>query len=383
MTVVVSSETDNETGVVAISSITLTDIFDSTPVQAFIQSDKQLTQTYNPADNTYDPDYTKSNLQLSLKVLRAGTTTFLNEGLTDVTWTYNIGNKSGIINSNNPADDMYTSGDKNVNLNITKNFSGIIGDIQINALVTYVDPATTSVSTINTNIKLSVLTLSKSSIIINGFSDTGMIFINHNPDKVRLHGDLYINGELTSIKRKNAWFRQDTSVTSVNNPLYDARVGMGWAKVDFNHTGTDLVDNFDIETQSQAQLSVFEEDVINVETYQLLVTPTETDHKGSTQKSFFTVYMYDSPIVVNIESADGLVYKNDKGSKALVARVYNSGGELDKNGTQYTYKWYSYREDGTLNTNFGGAGVSYKQGKSITVDHSEVGNSTSIVIEIE
>lgn len=58
-------------------------------------------------------------------------------------------------------------------------------------------------------------------------------------------------------------------------------------------------------------------------------------------------------------------------------------GEVDTDGTVYIYKWYSYEEDGTLNNNFGGNGVSYKTGKSITMGSGDFGELTQLVVEIQ
>lgn len=370
-----------DTSVVATSAITLTDLYDVRPIAAYIKANNTLGQVYNPANKTYNPDFSTSPLTLTAVVLDPVTHQESKNGVISVTWSYQIDDKFGQVVNTDPSKGWYLSGDNTQNLTLNSNFSLDESGATITAIVSYKDREkdTTATSTITAKIDFSNLV--KSNIIINMYSPSGYNIVNGLPSKVSLSGDLYLNGTLdTSTKRKNDWFRQDTSVISKDNPLYDERAGLGWAKILSSTSNVKPNTDFGVDTTVNAILLVSPDDVINVESYKLLVTPTEGEHIGNYQTGFFTVYNFDSAFTISIQSPEGTIFKNGSGNKHLKATVYNAVGEVDSEGTKYNYYWYLYK-GGELDPTFGGSGK--KIGKTIVVNSSEIDDNSVLEVEID
>lgn len=370
-----------DTGVVATSSIFISDIYDVRPVSAFIKANMVLSQLYNPADKTYKPDYKSDNLVLTAVVLDPVTHKENPAGLSSVVWSYQYTNSFGTITTTDNTKDWYISGNKGEVLNVSDNF-GIESDgATFTALVSYTDSDKNTTANSSISVKVDLRNLVKTSIILNTYSSTGYNIVNSRPSSIVVNGDLYINGTInTTMKRTNDWFRQDTSVISTDNPLYDSRVGLGWAKILDSYTSATPNTKFGIETSSNASMSISANDVINVESYRVIVTATEGEHKGSPQLGFYTAYNFDSAFVSSIETPDGSVFKNGTGNKHLRGVIYNTVGEVDPNGTLYNYNWYVYKSNGTLDTTFGGSGK--KTGKTIIIDSSEIDDNSQLTLEI-
>lgn len=372
---------DIDTGVIATSSIQLSDLYDVRPLSTFIRGNQPFYQLYNSADSSYNPDYTKNKLALTVVSLDPITHQESTSMITSVIWSYQYNDGFGTVTTTDTTKDWYISGDKGEILNIGKNFDSTSSGASFTALVSYTDTSKNTTATSSITVKVDLRNLVKSSILVNTYAPSGFNIVNSQPGQLLLSGDLYINGILnSSILRQNAWFRQDTSVTSVDNPLYDSRAGLGWAKVEKSNSSAVPNTEFNEKVTSNAQLNIFPQDIINVESYKLIVTPAEGEHEGSIQQGFYTTYNFDSAFTVTIQSPEGTVFKNGNGSKHLKAVIYNAVGEIDSTGTLYNYFWYLYKQ-GVLDTTFGGSGK--KIGKTILVDSSEIDDNSSLVVEID
>ena len=372
---------DIDTGVVATSSITLSDIYDVVPVSAYVKSNQTLSQLYNPADNSYQPDYTATPLTMTVVAIDPVTHSESSDGITTVVWSYQYDDQFGTVTTTDTTKGWYISGDKGEVLNIKENFASTSTGAVFNALVSYKNTTLNTTSTANISTSVSLRNLVKSSIILNTYSSTGYNIVNSQPSKVILNGDLYINGVIdTATSRTNDWFRQDTSVTSTDNPLYDSRVGLGWAKILSDYTNATPNSDFDAVVKTNSTLSVVAADIINVESYRLITTATEGEHANSPQQGYYTAYNFDSAFVASIQTPDGTVFKNGTGSKHLKGTIYNTVGEVDPDGTMYAYKWYVYKSDGSLDTTFGGTGS--KSGKTILIDSSEIDDNSQLTLEV-
>lgn len=370
-----------DTGVVATSSIFISDIYDVRPVSAFIKANMVLSQLYNPADKTYKPDYKSNNLVLTAVVLDPVTHKENPDGLSSVVWSYQYIDSFGTITTTDNTKDWYVSGTKGEVLNISDNFGTDSDGATFTALVSYTDSDKNTTANSSISVKVDLRNLVKTSIILNTYSSTGYNIVNSHPSSIVVNGDLYINGVMdTTTSRVNDWFRQDTSVVSTTNPLYDSRVGLGWAKILKDYTGAKPNTDFGTSSTSNASMSILAEDIINVESYRVIVTPSEGEHINSPQSGFYTTYNFDSALVSSIETPDGSVFKNGSGSKHLKGVIYNTVGEVDPNGTIYNYNWYVYKSDGTLDTTFGGSGK--KTGKTIIIDSSEIDDNSQLTLEI-
>lgn len=372
---------DEDTGVVATSSIFLSDIYDVRPISAYVKSNKELSQLYNPSTGSFSPDYKSSPLTLTATVLDPVTHQENSSDMTSVTWSYQYKGGFGTVTTTDTKSSWYVSGSKGEVLNIADNFDSTTEGATFTALVSYTDTSKNTTATSSISVRVDLHNLVKTSIILNTYSPTGYNIVNSQPTSISFNGDLYINGTIdTTTSRTNDWFRQDTSVTDTSNPLYDSRVGLGWAKITSTYTSATPNSNFGDVVKTNAVLTVKAEDIINVESYRLITTPSEGEHISSPQSGFFTGYNFDSSLVSSIQTPDGTIFKNGSGSKHLKGVLYNTVGEVDPNGTIYNYNWYVYKKDGTLDTSFGGSGK--KTGKTITVDSSEIDDNSQLTLEV-
>lgn len=90
-----------------------------------------------------------------------------------------------------------------------------------------------------------------------------------------------------------------------------------------------------------------------------------------------------SSVTCVIESTAGNIFKNGVGSTELTCRVYKSGSEIDTSGFDYIYKWSQRDQNGVLNPNFGGSGIQYKIGKTISVAATDINVKAQYICEIE
>lgn len=381
-----NSTLDNpSTVVVAVGSISITDIFDATPIQSFIMPttvSAQSSQVYDKVKNTYNPDYQSSPFVGKLTLIKAGTNIDISSGMDTVSWYVELDKVTLPINDPSVSGMFSISGSSNEVVSLVKNLTD--PQITLKAYTNYIDSEKQTVTPVYATYIVKKQDLNKTALVVNDYTPNGFIFMNNNPSNITLNSEVFLDGTKDNTKKRSySWFRQDTSITSTTDSRYDSRMGLGWAKVILSDTTAKPNSEFNSEVTSDAMLTVLQDDVINFETYVLITVPKEGDQSGNSHRSFFTVYTYDANTVINIDCPTGFVYKNGSGNKTIRARVYTSIGETDTDGTTYIYKWYSYEEDGTLNTNFGGNGVSYKTGKTITLGSGEFGDLTQLVVEIE
>ena len=370
-----------DTGVVATSSIQIVDIFDAPIINTFVKSNNSLGQLYNPADKTYRPDFRTTPLVLTATALDPVTHQETIANISKVTWSYQYNDQAGVISSTDNNQDWYVSGTKGEVLNIKANFLPDSLGATFTALISYTDPAKNTTSTNSVQTTITMRNLVKSSIILNTYSPSGYNIVNGLPSAVNFTGDLYTNGTLDTVThRSNDWFRQDTSVTSTSNPNYDSRAGLGWAKITTAYTQATVNSEFGASVLTSAGIVVSPDDVINVESYKLITTPQEGEHNGSPQQGFFTAYNFDSALTIAIQSLEGTIFKNGTGNKNMKAILYNTVGEVDKDGTKYAYYWYLYKA-GVLDPTFGGTGK--KTGKSILVSSNEIDDNSTLIVEVE
>ena len=81
-------------------------------------------------------------------------------------------------------------------------------------------------------------------------------------------------------------------------------------------------------------------------------------------------------VLVSIISSAGNVFKNGEGSTELTAKTFLSGNEVDEDGTKYEYRWHKFDKNGDYDAGF------YKEGKTITVNASDIDEKASFRVEI-
>jgi hypothetical protein len=91
-------------------------------------------------------------------------------------------------------------------------------------------------------------------------------------------------------------------------------------------------------------------------------------YRGTTYKDTVTIDDVTDPITIIINGAR--LFKNGQGTNTYTAQLFQSGTEIDSAGTAYTYTWYVYNSDGSIDSAFGGSGS--KTGKTITLASSDI-----------
>jgi hypothetical protein len=161
------------------------------------------------------------------------------------------------------------------------------------------------------------------------------------------------------------WYIQDPTATTASGG--DADGGDGWRLL--NATYNAGTTGYATET-----LTIPASAIANVESFKCVAT-----YGSKKYTDVCTVTDVTDPIVVTIIGIN--TFKNGTGTTTLKAVLYRNGVEIDSAGTEYTYTWSLYNQDGTKNnTALGGDGVA--TGKTIIVDSADVNVRANIICEV-
>lgn len=348
---------------------TIIDYNDALTLTGFIGSNNPKTQVYNPDNAMYSPSWATTNLVLTPSLYKLGTISDIitDSAVTSVLWySVSAGTETLIAADSNHV----YSGTKSHILTIKTNELAGISAKDYVCKVTYRD-ATTLLDLIH---KMSI----SFSRVINGggiadavaYCPDGNIFKNGAVASLKAQCDLWRGSVIDSTLVTYQWYMQDASV------VVDQGGGIGWKKL------TDLANNYTGCTSNT--ITLFNAAVINYTVLKCQIKDTDSASNTYNQYFYDTVSIVDQSdtLQVSITSTGGDVFKNGVGSTTLTAKVYRAGAELDVAGTTYTYKWYNYDKNGTLNPNFGGAGVSFKTGKTLAVGDTDVNVKGTFIVEI-
>lgn len=370
--------------ITATGQITITNLYDATPLNAYISANQATTQTYDTTAQTYSPSYATTPLVLTFNVVKAGTTTSVVTNLNSVTWNFIQGATTTPITTTTNTATQYLSGSNNSVFNNKVNISSTTNNARFTATANYTDPVTGLVSPVSAQIDINVVQLALSPLMINTYAPNGDTFQDTALTSLTVNADLYKGGSISAAAKSFKWFRQDSSVSATTSTGYDAAGGIGWAKVaaTTGTTGAVASTGFGTSTVAQGVLTVFANDVVTTETYKVVATDLTGGTNGQSQTGFITIKSYTSPITISVESTAGDVFKNGTGSTTLNARVFQGGQEVDAAGTAYLYNWSKYDSAGALVTNFGGASVQYKTGKTLAVSNADITAKATFKIEL-
>jgi hypothetical protein len=157
------------------------------------------------------------------------------------------------------------------------------------------------------------------------------------------------------------WYIQDPTATTSSGG--DADGGNGWRLL----TSTW---NAGVTGYTTATITIPASAIAGVESFKCVVT-----YDGNKYKDVCTVIDVTDPIVVSIIGLN--TFKNGQGESSYTAKLYRNGMEIDTSGTEFTYKWYLYKENGQLDTEFG-----TKTGKTITVKAEDFYIRANLVCEV-
>src|SRR5690606_3515135 len=128
--------------------------------------------------------------------------------------------------------------------------------------------------------------------------------------------------------------------------------------------------NAGITGYTTATITIPASAIAGVESFKCVAT-----YEGKKYQDVCTVVDVSDPVVVTIVGLN--TFKNGQGEPTYTAKIYRDGVEIDASGTEYIYKWYLYKSDGQLDTNFG-----TKTGKTITVRAEDFYIRANLICEV-
>lgn len=367
--------------IISTGQITIIDLYDAVPLNAWIGASLTTTQTYNNTTEAYSPNYASSPQVLTLNLTKAGNTASLIGGaVKNVKWYKTIGGTKTEVTSVDEEDAEHKGGTANSVLTTKTNVPTSDNAILWSVEGTYTDPNTKLPVSFQATINLTLVQLAKASIIASTYTPNGDFFRNGTPASLKINADLYKDGNLSSGSKKFKWFFADTSVIASE----DSDAGVGWKKITATTGTTGAVANsgFDVAVTTQSVLTVYPDHVINAQTYLVVITDNSGGTSGQKTKQYVTLKDMDDPIMTVIDPSDGNILKNGTGSTTLVARLFRNGEEIDVAGTGYVYKWSKW-VDNAVDPNFGGEKNAYKTGKELPVGNADVTGKANFKVEVE
>lgn len=355
---------------IATGQFTIIDYNDALTLTGFISSNNPKTQVYNPDNGAYSPDWTSTNLVLTPSLYKLGTTSDIltSTEVQSVQW-YSVSSGTETLISAD-ANHVY-SGTKSHILTIKINELAGISAKDYVCKITFRD-ATTNLDLIH---KIGI----SFNRVVNGggiadavaWCPDGNIFKNGSVATIKAHCDLWRGSVVDSTSVTYQWYKQDSSVVS------DQGGGIGWKKLD----GTT---NYGITGYTSNEIVIPNSAVTNYAVFKCQIK--DTDAASNTYNQYFydtlTIVDQSDAVQISISSTGGDVFKNGVGSTTLSAKVFRAGTELDSGGSTYTYKWYKYDKDGALDANFGGTGINFKSGKTLSVGDTDVNVKATFSVEI-
>ncbi len=352
---------------IATGQISIIDYNDALTLTGFIGSNHPKTQMFNPDNGSYTPNWASTNLVLTPSLYKLGTTTDIitTAEVLSVKW-FEAGSSTAITSAGNYA----LSGTKSHILTIKANVLAALPGKDWICEVTFKDP-TTGLSLVH---KIGI----SFSRVVNGggiadaiaWAVNGNVFKNSSITSLKAQCDLWRGSVIDATNVTYQWYQQDTSV------LTDQGGGIGWKKLtEVTNMTTGVTSN---------TLTVFAGAVSSFATFKCIIK--DTDSASNTYNNTFidTISFIDNsdPIQLSILSTGGDVFKNGIGSTVLTAKLFQAGEEIDSAGTKYTYKWFKYNKDGTLDANFGGSGINNKVGKIQNVGSADVDTKATFHCEV-
>ena len=350
---------------IATGQITLIDYNDALTLTGFISSNVVKTQTYNPDNGKFTPDWSTTPFcVLTPSLYKLGTTSDIitDAAVTSVNWYEIIDGVETLITATSTR---VFSGSKNQVLTLKTNELSNISAKDYICIITYLDPSTSL--SLQTKISISFAKINNGS----GVTIAVAVCPNGNVFKNTLTGTLTADCDLLRGSIKDTtnvtyqWYMQDSSVTT------DQGAGIGWKKL------TNISDMY-IGVLTR-ELTIYANAINDIGVFKCLITDTDSTSTTYNQVFFDTVAIIDNtdPIQVQIQSTGGSVFKNGTGNSTLTARLYQAGTEIDSvTPYKYTYTWKKYLSDGTLDTTFS------KTGKSISVTGDDINVKSTFQVEI-
>lgn len=362
--------------VVSTGQVTIIDYNDAISLTGYIGANQPLVQVYNPDNGSYTPNYTASPYMVltpSLFIMGSAADIITSTQIKSIKWFDAAAPTTELTNAGSYGLAAFTSG-QNRPLTIKGNvLSGSTNAKTYVVEIVYTDATTGLDLTYKNSVTISRIT--NGSGIVNAIITAldGNVFKTGITGNLKARAELWRGSTVDTTSVTYQWYKQDSTVST------DQGGGVGWRKLDTNNTGGGT-------TGWTAQdLVIPAAAVTNLSVFKCIIKDTDATSPSYNQSFMATQAFIDQTdaIQMTVVSSGGDVFKNGNGSSTLTAKLYQAQAEIDTAGTGYTYKWYKYDANGTLVSNFGGTGIAFKTGKSITVGGADVDIKATFVCEIE
>jgi len=358
------------TNIITTSDYTITDFNDAISLSGYIGSNQAHTQIYNPDNGQYTPNWTTTNLILTPQLFVTSTTSdvIATSAVTSVKWYKDSETSENAIST---AGSYTLSGTKNHILTVKSNVLAGILTIKYICVIGYHDSTTDLDLTYKMDISFSRVSSGSGIADAVAMCPNGNVFKNGSIASLIATCDLWRGSIVDTSSVSYQWYVMDGSVATSQGG------GIGWKR---------LVNAENLYAGvTTRQLTVYASSVLSVAVYKCVVKDTDSTSNSYNQEFYDTVTFTDlsDPVQAIIVSTGGDTFKNGNGSTQLTCRLFQAGVEIDSSGTMYTYKWYKYNKSSTLITDFGGTGINFKTGKSLSVGSSDVDEKATFRCEVE
>ena len=346
----------------ASAQFTLMDYTDGISLITGIDSNLPLTLLYDTANQTLNPSWAEStSLQLTPRVIKAGSSTSLVETMTSRKWYRRNagGDWTEILSGQNGETINSSTGVLTVSQD---KLTGNIWQVDYKFEGTYTDPNLGLPFPISIAITFSRVANGTSFVVARAYATGGNQFKNGSPASLPIKAEL-IRGTTADTTNLSYKWQKSTNGTS-------------WS---------------DVSGQTTDTLNVVSSIVDSFAIFRCQIT--DTDANSDTYNSVFntegiSILDVSDPYQCVIESTAGNFFKNETGSTILICRVFQNGAEVDTTGASFTYTWTMNDKDGNPVSSFSPTGVQTgsivaTNKKAISVSHDQVNVKATFFCEID
>ena len=337
----------------ASASYTIMDFTDGVTLLGTIESNLPRTVLYDTTDQSYNPSWATTALQLTPKITKAGSATDLVSSLKSSAWYRRVSGGSWvkvISGSNNET----ISGSKVLSVNANKMISDI-WQIEYKFEAVYTDPILNLDLDYEMVITFSRVANGTSFVIARAYAPSGDMFKNSLPATLPIKGEL-VRGTTPDTTNLTYVWKKSTN-------------GVDWSTVSGATTDTLSVTPVMVDSFAMFRVEIKDTDA------------TSETYNQTFVSEGVTIIDVSDPYQVIIQSSAGQFFKNNTGSTVLTAKVYRDGEEIDVAGTALTYSWTMTDKDGD-NVSIAGSTSFPKSGKNLTVTHDMVDIKGTFFCEI-
>lgn len=343
------------------ASFTLMDYTDGISLITGIDSNLPLVSQYDKTNKILNPSWEgDTSLQLTPKVIKAGSSTDLVESMTNKKWYRRI--------AGNSAWTQVVSGSNGETINATTGVLAVTEDkltgnnnqVQYKFTGDYLDSILALTFPVEIVVTFSRVINGTSTVIARAYAVNGNQFKNNQPSSLTIKAELIRGVEGDSTDLTYSWEKSTNGTT--------------WTTV----------------TGSASTLTISASDVDSFAMFRCKIK--DTDATSETYNQTFTtegVSFLDvsDPMQAVILSTAGSYFKNETGSTILYCKLYQNGEEVDSTGTEYTYTWTKTDKDGNADSSFVPSATTYgsivaTKKKAISVSHDKVDVKATFFCEV-